>query len=199
MLFMSDDMGINTMNAAAVHEKMTAEAYLQLPETMQPQHLIDGEIIDMPAPNLAHQEIILRLSSWLLNKLQEIHGKVYISPTDVILDKTHIVQPDVLWVAEERLSILDVNRVNGAPDFIAEVLSPSTARFDRRDKFRLYERHGVRELWFADPAAHLIEVWRLDVGKFQFIDAYGTGETFESALFGAVEVNLIFPQPTPTA
>jgi Uma2 family endonuclease len=188
-----------TMDATAIRAKMTAGEYFQLPETTQPQHLIDGEIVEMPAPNLAHQEIIVRLAAWLFNKLSEIKGKVFIAPTDVVLDKTNIVQPDVLWVAEERLSILDVNRVMGAPDFVAEVLSPSTARFDRRVKFRLYERFGVRELWLVDPAAQLIEVWRLDGGKFQFIDAYGTGETFESALFGAVEVNLIFPQPTPTA
>jgi Uma2 family endonuclease len=170
------------MNAPAVRSKITVEDYFQRPETTQPQHLIDGEVIDMPAPNLAHQETILRLASWLLNRLVEIKGRVFIAPADVVLEENTVVQPDVLWVAEERLSILDVSRITGAPDFIAEVLSPSTARFDRRDKFRLYERHGVRELWLVDPAAQLIEMWRLEAGKFQFIDAYGTGDTHVGAV-----------------
>jgi Uma2 family endonuclease len=177
---------------------MTIEEFIQLPETMLPRHLVEGVVIDMPAPNLAHQLVILRLANWLFNRLSHIQGSVFVAPVDVYLNEFNIVQPDVLWVAQERLSILQTKHIRGAPDFVAEVLSPSTAKFDRSAKFRLYERHGVRELWLVDPTARLVEVWVLREGEFAYIDAYTVGETFTSTLFGAVEVGALFPDAAPT-
>jgi Uma2 family endonuclease len=198
MLFLIDIMRMITMNAPAIRTKITAEDYFQLPETTQPQHLIDGEIIDMPPSIPEHQETVGNLFLFIKSRIAHIGGRVFFAPISVILSDEDAPEPDVCWIAPDGKAVVEKKYITGAPDFIAEVLSPSTARFDRRDKFRLYERHGVRELWLVDPAAQLIELWQLESGKFQFIDAYGTGETFESALFGAVEVNAIFPQPTPT-
>jgi len=187
------------MDAPAVRSKITAEDYFQRPETTQPQHLIDGEVIEMPPPIPEHQETVGNLFLFIKSRIASVGGRVFFAPISVILSDEDAPEPDVCWIAPNGKAVVEKRYIKGAPDFIAEVLSPSTARFDRRDKFRLYERHGVRELWLVDPAAQLIELWRLEAGKFQFIDAYGTGDTFESALFGAVEVSAIFPQPNPTA
>jgi Uma2 family endonuclease len=176
--------------------KIHVDEYEQLPETMQRVELIDGVIvegIEMPAPSIQHQQIILRLASWLLSKLPQIGGKVSIAPTDVYLDEVNTVQPDILWIAEDGKAHIETKRVIGAPDFVAEVLSPSTSKVDRTTKFRLYEKFGVRELWFIDPEAHLIEVWALQDKKFQYLDGYGFDETIQSPLFGAVNAAEIFP------
>ncbi|PJF26170.1 MAG: restriction endonuclease [Phototrophicales bacterium] len=199
MLFFMDGMRMMTMDATATRARMTTAEYFQLPETTQPQHLIDGEIIDMPPPIPEHQETVGTLFLFIKSRIAYIGGRVFFAPISVILSDEDAPEPDVCWIAPDGKAVVEKKYITGAPDFVAEVLSPSTARFDRRVKFRLYERFGVRELWLVDPAAQLIEVWRLESGKFQFVDAYGTGETFESTLFGAVEVSLIFPQPTPTA
>src|SRR5262249_33101250 len=79
-------------------------------------------------------------------------GRVAIAPLDVVLDaeKALILQPDVLFVAASRVSIIR-NQVWGAPDLVVEVFSPGHERWDRHDKFGWYRQYGVREYWLADP------------------------------------------------
>ncbi len=172
--------------------KMHVDEYYELPETMKPIHLIDGVLIEMPSPKFSHQQVLIQLVNWFSSQLQRIGGVVSMAPTDVHLDAKNIPQPDLLWIAQDRMNIIVDDKVMGAPDFIAEVLSLSTRKFDRTTKFRLYEKFGVRELWFVDPEARLIEVWTLIDGKFQYLDGYGFDETFQSPLFGTVDATTIF-------
>jgi Uma2 family endonuclease len=88
--------------------------------------------------------------------------------------------------------MVGTQHLSGAPDLIAEVLSPSTAHIDRREKFRLYEKYGVREYWMVDPRDQLVEVWQHQDGRFVLLDAYGSGEVFKSAMLGEINVANIF-------
>ena len=124
--------------------------------------LFDGLLIMSPAPNVFHQIIAHRLSRWLGNYAEEHHaGLVLEAPIDVRLSPETVLQPDVVFVATDRLGILAQQEVEGAPDLVVEVLSPSTGAYDLTQKRRLYEEAGVREYWIVDPAEKTIEVLAL--------------------------------------
>jgi Uma2 family endonuclease len=177
----------------SIGTKMTATAYLELPETMQRMELIDGEVIVPPAPELYHQDITGNV--YLLARRLVKSGHVYMSPVDVHLDDHNVVQPDVLWIAPESACVqVNGKHLRGAPDFVAEVLSPGTARRDKKQKFALYEKHGTREYWLIDPVAQYVEVWALAGGKFERRGVYEPGDSFASILSDeqVVEVNALF-------
>src|SRR4051812_14161499 len=163
-----------------LNTRMTAKAFLELPETNLPTELIDGELIVSPAPIPEHQNVSIELIILLRGLIP--NGKLYHAPIDVYFDEANIVQPDILWVAENGLCFIGDKRLEGAPDLIVEILSPSTARRDKNKKFLLYEKHGVREYWLVDSQAQYIEVWRLEDGKFAPKGVFGPGETFISTV-----------------
>lgn len=77
-------------------------------------------------------------------------GEIYEAPFDVLFSHHDVVQPDVLFVSRENLSIVGENNIQGAPDLIIEILSPTTAERDL-DLKKLYARHAVKEYWIVDP------------------------------------------------
>lgn len=177
----------------AVQARMTASEFLALPESSLPVELINGEVFMSPAPELNHQDIVLRLALLIKQRLQG--GKVYVAPVDVHLDDANVVQPDVLWIAPESACIaVEGKRLQGAPDFVVEVFSPGSLRRDKRDKFRLYKKYGVREYWMVDPAEQLIEVWQIMEERFTLLDVCAPGDQFTSLFFGLIEAQAIFSE-----
>lgn len=138
---------------------MTADEYFALPETMQPQNLIDGRLYVSPAPIVRHQRITGHLYVCLYEFATDRGGEVILSPTDCQLDDRTVVQPDLGYISAERLAILTEKRVEGAPDLVIEVLSPGTRRFDRQKKLAVYARNGVHEAWLVDPDAETVTVF----------------------------------------
>ena len=172
---------------------MTAEEFFKLSETNLPTQLIDGEIIMSPAATPLHQDIVLN-TAILLRALGQ-GGKVYVAPIDVYLDNMNVFQPEVVWIAADSQCVIADKRLLGAPDVIVEVLSPSTAKIDKTKKFRLYQQHGVREYWIADPEAGYLEAWTLVDGVYQYIGAFAAGEGFDSVVLAKrVDVSAIFPE-----
>jgi Uma2 family endonuclease len=163
--------------------------YLTWPDE-QRYELIDGDAYLMsPAPDLSHQDVAGEI---YYQTRQALHGKpcrAFIAPTDVRLPKLDetdelidcVVQPDVLVVCDA--GKLDKRGVRGAPDWIVEVLSPSTAGHDQITKRDLYERHGVREYWLVHPVDRLLTVYRLKDSE------YGKPELF--ALEGETQVAIL--------
>ena len=173
--------------------RMTAGEFLQLPESNLPRQLMHGEVIEMAAPELEHQDAVGNLFVLFKQAAKRLGGKAYVAPVDVRFDDDNVVQPDdILLLPDSRCQSVGTRFLSGPPDLIAEVLSPSTARIDRRDKFRLYERDGVREYWIAEPREQLVSVWQLRDGAFVLLDVYGVDETFTSALIGEVSCAAIF-------
>ena len=153
---------------------MTADEYFALPETMQPQNLIEGRLYVSPSPIDRHQDIVGGLYIELSGYRREHGGYVILSPFDCWLADGTVVQPDTGYVIAERRQLVD-RYMHGAPDLIIEVLSPGTRRFDRQQKLAVYARNGVREAWLVDPDAETVTVF---TGK-------GTDWTREqSVLFG---------------
>jgi Uma2 family endonuclease len=132
---------------------MTADEYLyETDETNLPRELAHSRVREPPAPFFSHQALVLRVAKiWSDHVGPRGLGRVAVAPVDVVLDhdRSLIVQPDVLFIATPRLSIIR-NQVWGAPDLVAEVLSHSTENRDRGEKLEWYRRYGVRECWLVD-------------------------------------------------
>lgn len=153
--------------------------YLNWPETTR-YELIDGEAYMMaPEPDLAHQDVAGEIYFQLRLALKDKPCRPFIAPVDVRLPKHDetdeqidtIVQPDVFVVCDP--GKLDRRGVRGAPDWIVEVLSPSTAVRDQIKKRDLYERAGVREYWLVHPADRILTVYCSIDGE------YGKPELYE--------------------
>ncbi|MFH0803232.1 MAG: Uma2 family endonuclease [bacterium] len=131
--------------------------------------LIDGVPYNMtPAPSVGHQSILVELSRQFANYLVEKTCKVFVAPFDVRLpagdeadeEIETVVQPDLVIICEP--AKLDEKGCKGAPDLVAEILSPNTSRKDQLEKFSLYERVGVKEYWVVHPTDKILMVFNLD-------------------------------------
>ena len=101
-----------------------------------------------------------------------------------------VVQPGLLYVSNERTHIITPENIQGAPDLVVEILSPSTATRDRTFKRTLYARHGVKEYWMVDTTAKDIAVLLLGDQGFEVVDTYGEGETLTSPILQGFRLNI---------
>jgi len=141
---------------------LTYSDYAALPDDGRRYELHWGELSEIPTPGTRHQKALIALGSRLYAHVRARGlGEVLIAPTDCILNNMTVVQPDLLYVATDRLPIISERAIEGAPTLVVEVLSPSTARLDRDRKMRLYAEHGVPYYWIVDPEARSIEAFAL--------------------------------------
>ena len=173
----------------SVKPKLTYEDYASLPDDERCE-LIDGELIPMPSPKKIHQRLILDLS-WILRRLEEMGlGELFIAPFDVILSRFNVVQPDLIFVSSARAHIITEDNIRGAPDLLVEILSPSTAGYDRTTKRNLYARHGVPEYWLVDPYAKTITVLLLGANGYDTYAVFGEGDILTSPTLPGFALNL---------
>ena len=160
--------------------KFTYEDYINTPDDKR-YELIDGELILAPAPRRDHQRVQVNLGSPIHHFVRQNGlGVLYFAPRDVVLSDTYIVQPDLMFISNERMHIDTEAEVWGGPDLVIEILSPSTAARDRTLKRALYARHGVNEYWLVDAAARTIAVLLLGDQGFEPVATYGEGDTLVS-------------------
>jgi len=136
--------------------------------------IIDGVayVREPPSPSRIHQELVGELSYQLRCALEGISYRVYVAPFDVRLPRSDepddkietVVQPDVLIVCDR--GKIDERGVRGAPDWLAEILSPSTASYDQSVKVPLYERAGVPEVWLIHPTDRTLAIYRLEGDRY---------------------------------
>ena len=129
--------------------------------------LIGGEAFVTPAPDRDHQSALRNFLALILAALRaNPSGEVWFAPYDVRLSEHDVVQPDLLYLAKERLSLSTQRGVLGPPDLVVEALSPATRDLDLGARRDLYERSGVREYWVRDPRAETVTLLRLADGSF---------------------------------
>jgi Uma2 family endonuclease len=165
------------------------ELVRKLPESNQPCELWDGELIMAPAPFFQHQKVVLRfyraLHDWVSHRAL---GEVVTAPVDMVLSPHRAVQPDVLFISQERLHIIQ-RVVMGPADLLAEVISPGGRTRDRIEKRDLYEQHGVNEYWIIDPEAETVEVLRLDTDQqYRLVGRSRPGDRARSDLLPGFEL-----------
>ena len=138
----------------------TAEDYWNLPDGQRAE-LIDGELYDLAAPSRTHQRLVLGIGRAASEYIEshKVPCEADIAPFAVNLrsDDSTFVEPDVLVVCDK--SQLSDRGCEGAPDFIVEVVSPSSRRMDYATKNALYSDAGVREYWIVDPALRRTTVY----------------------------------------
>jgi Uma2 family endonuclease len=152
--------------------------------------IIEGEFYQMAPPDTIHQEIIGELFVHLYTFLKGKTCHAYVAPFGVRLfpksdfsDDT-FVEPDIVVVCDK--SKIDKRGCNGAPDMVVEILSPSTAKRDKKTKFQLYQKAGVREYWVVDSENRVLEVHLLRDGNYM-TEAYDeTDEVPVTVLPGCV-------------
>ena len=178
--------------------RYTYEDYLNTPDDVR-YELLDGELVMAPSPSMRHQELAARLFGdiYLFVKERAV-GKVFSAPSDVVLwsgDEAKVVQPDIFFISAERENIIAEANVQGAPDLVIEILSPSTESRDRGYKRELYARHGVGEYWLVDPDAKSVEVLLLGENDYEVAGTYRSGQTLASPTMAglAIEVGEVFP------
>jgi len=145
----------------------TEADYYNLPDDIQAE-IIQGEIYYKAAPNIRHQEISSELHAAIYNNIKAKGNsfKLFHAPIDVKLSDspTTIIQPDLMVICDKNK--LDKNRCNGAPGWIIEIISSSTASYDYITKLNLYFESGVKEYWIVDPVSEKITVFHLEKSKF---------------------------------
>jgi Uma2 family endonuclease len=142
--------------------KLTYDDFVHFPDDGKRHELIDGEHYVTPSPRLRHQVIVgnlhLVIASWLETNPV---GRLFLSPLDTVLSPYDVVEPDLLFVAADRLSeLLTEENVRGTPDLVIEVASRGTRKREETIKKRLYARAGVQEYWIVDPEIDVVRVYR---------------------------------------
>jgi Uma2 family endonuclease len=153
--------------------------------------VIGGKLLLTPSPRTWHQRVSLNLTIALVEHVREHDlGEVLEAPCDVVLSETDVVQPDILFIRKDRLDIIGEKFVSAAPDLLVEILSPGTKTRDRKLKFRLYARFGVRELWIVDAPERSVEVYVNAGGRFQLGERYSFRETLRSKILPRLRILL---------
>ncbi|MCF6336101.1 MAG: Uma2 family endonuclease [Spirochaetales bacterium] len=181
-----------------LNQMFTYKDYLSWTDEEERWELIDGEAYDMsPAPLREHQKLSMYFSGVFVQYLKDKNCNVYAAPFDVRLpggfktdnDVDTVVQPDISVFCDE--TKLDDRGANGAPDLIIEILSPSTASKDLKEKFFLYERVGVKEYWIVDPANRTLTVFIPgENGKYTRGIVYAGEDVLKTSLFEALEIRM---------
>lgn len=160
----------------------------RLPEDGIVRHLVAGELFEMTPPTLRHQSVVTEIT-WRFRSYAEEHGgKVFTAPTGVRLSDEDMPEPDVLFVSAAHMDRLGERYVEGPPDLVVEVSSPSTRRLDLMGKRRQYERFGVSEFWFVDLDADRVEVYRLTDGGYGSPSIVGVGGTVEAVSIAGLTI-----------
>ena len=174
--------------------KLTYEDLLLFQDDGRRHEIIDGEHFVTPSPHARHQRVSQHLNSLLHRHVEEHQlGRIYYAPVDVVLSDVDVVEPDLLFISQARLAIVQA-AVRGAPDLVIEIASPSSRRQDEVLKRGLYERAGVQEYWLVDPEAETVKVFRRHDGG-----GYGRplllsaleGDRLESPLLPGLEIPLV--------
>ena len=161
--------GNDEMRATSPGVKLTYDDFLLFPDDGKRHELIDGEHYVTPSPNRMHQKVsgnlFLLIGTWLE---QHPIGQIYFAPFDVIFSMFDIVEPDLLYMSNERAQrVLTDANVKGTPELVIEIGSEGTRKRDETIKRRLYERSGVSEYWVVDPEIDVVRVYRRGTGAFK--------------------------------
>lgn len=178
-------------------DNWTYADYAQLPPELRCE-IINGNLVMAPAPNLHHQSVTRKLERAIDRFfLSGFKATFFHAPTDVILNETLVVQPDIVIITEKNKHLLSDNKsVKGSPDGVIEITSPGSSAYDRIEKKAIYEKSGVEEYWVVDPLNQSIEVYVLENGKYILFSLAELNGTVKSKVINGftVEAEEIFKE-----
>ena len=144
----------------------TYQDYLELPEDGRRSEIIDGVLYVSPSPRQIHQLLSRRLQFFFYQFELEGRGFVYDAPMDLLMPGCTPVQPDLIFLTREQRPLIQENYIQGTPELLVEILSPSTRSLDRVKKLNRYAKNGVNFYLIVDPEASTLEVFVHQAGRF---------------------------------
>lgn len=165
------------------------DPYAAYPLIEERYEVIEGVRYDLkPAPTVHHQQLVT--SIWgSLSDTCAMNGEIFVSPIDVYLNEDYQFQPDIIFITNENRSIIKKKRIEGAPDLIVEILSPSTGWKDKQKKKEAYGLFGVKEYWLVDPHLQTVDQLVLIDGELQLHQTYGHLDTLTAEQFPCISVD----------
>ena len=187
-----DMYDISTLeNVLSDKDTYTAEDYFKLPQGA-PYQLIGGKLVMNPSPIPYHQEISRKLSQKIGSFIEENNlGTLYYSPLDVIFSEQEVYQPDIIFISNDNSNIIREKNIQGPPDMALEILSPETAYYDLREKFKVFEKCGVKEYWIVDPGLKKMEIYENKDKKFKIFSEAEGGGVVSSKVLDGLSISLI--------
>ena len=177
---------------AGATEQFTVADYRAMPEGPPYCQLVEGELILAPSPGSFHQDIAFNIAFLLRQHVvQHRLGKVCIAPLDVYLSETNVFQPDVLFLSNASLPLLQADGVHGAPDLVIEIVSPSNGPLEKKRKRPVYAQCGVKELWLIDPVLEQIHRYDFTVDAAKPVRIVDSEENFETPLLPGLVVSAV--------
>jgi len=186
--------------------RWTYSEFARLPSGGSERHeVIAGELFVTPAPTSGHQRLVKKLIV-VLDRFVEDHalGEVLPGPIDVLFAEGDYLEPDLVFVRRGREAIMTDRGIEGPPDLVVEVVSPSTEARDRGLKLERYRHYGVAEYWTVDPERRTVEVWRLGEGGEE-AEVFGAGDVLtwtpvaEAEMAGAARRRALLSGPLAAA
>lgn len=157
--------------------------------------IIDGEMFATPRPSYRHSHAAFGLSSRLgppyrFGEGDGPGGWIILYEPEIMLGENLLVPDFAGWKKERFPSVLEENWTTVPPDWVCEILSPSTIRTDRIKKMPIYALHGVDYLWLIDPSSRMLDVFRLDAGHWVLLASFAEDDKVRAEPFAAAEIDL---------
>lgn len=144
-----------------------------------------------PSPSTLHQRVAHRLNQHISEYVSKnLSGEIFFAPLDVVLSEHDVVLPDLLYISGTRKGIVHHENIQGVPDLIIEITSPSSIERDRLIKKELYARFGVQEYWLVDLKEKHVEVLTLNEGRYDLVAVFFEQDTLSTPLFPGLALSL---------
>lgn len=163
---------------------LTYDDYCALPNDRYRYEILDGELFMTPAPATKHQ-----IALGNLHRIVSIYviahraGRLLLAPTDLILAPTSVVQPDLIFIGNDRSQIVTARGVEGVPTLVVEILSPTTHRTDREAKAQLYAKYGIPHYWLLDPDEQVLQAYELSGDHYNLVIKAQNDDVFTPSVF----------------
>jgi Uma2 family endonuclease len=171
----------------------TYDDLMQVPDTMVAE-IVDGELHASPRPALRHANVTSSLGVFIGGPYHHGRGGPggwWILDEPELHFGRNVLVPDLAGWRRARLpSVAEAAYASVAPDWVCEVLSPSTASLDRVKKLAIYAREAVAHAWLVDPAAHTLEVLRLDQGRWTILATHAASDVVSAEPFTEIELDI---------
>jgi len=167
-------------------EHWTYEKYRQLPDDGNRYEVLEGRLCVTPAPSSYHQ-LVSRRIQFLFYELERAgQGQIYDAPIDLLIPDADPAQPDLVYVTSDQEQFITKRGIEGVPELVVEILSPSTAKRDRVDKLHIYRKAGVRRYLLVDIEARTLEALLLDGENYVVEASLGPDDEFEFTDYGVL-------------
>ena len=181
---------------SAAPRRATYDDLIAVPDHLVAE-IVDGELVTSPRPASPHARAHTRLGSALVERFdgppggEEHPGGWWLLFEPELHPGSDVLVPDIAgWRIERMPAIPNVVGITLAPDWVCEVISPSTGRLDRTRKMPVYAREGVTHLWLVDPLARTLEVYRLEAGRWAVVGSHGGDEASRVEPFEAITLDM---------